>query len=215
MFGIVLVHSDSGGNRSYDLIMSSRFHHSIRVVALALLSVILSWLLMQILHEAGHILHAWFSGGNINKVVLHPLSISRTDVDPNPQPLFVVWGGPIWGCLLPLLFWGVSKYRKSKIEHLLRFFAGVCLIANGAYLGIGTFHAVGDADVMLQHGTPNWLLAFFGLIPIPDGLWCWNGIGKEFGIGKSGEAPPTRTLLTLSLLLIAIILLELTLSEAV
>ena len=50
----------------------------------------LSWLAMMIVHEFGHVLHAWFSGANVVKVVLHPLAISRTDVAPNPHPLFVV-----------------------------------------------------------------------------------------------------------------------------
>ena len=60
-----------------------------------------SWLGMMLVHEAGHVLHAWVSGGTVTKVVLGPLVISRTDVNPNPHPLFEIWGGPVWGCLVP------------------------------------------------------------------------------------------------------------------
>ena len=68
------------------------------IILLGLSTVLLSWLWMMAVHEFGHVLHAWLSGGTVAKGVLHPLTISRTDVAPDPQPLFVVWGGPIWGC---------------------------------------------------------------------------------------------------------------------
>ena len=76
-----------------------------RLVSLWLIAATccLSWLAMMALHEFGHMLHAWLSGGHVAKVVLHPLAISRTDVSPNSHPLFVVWGGPVWGTVLPLL----------------------------------------------------------------------------------------------------------------
>ena len=35
----------------------------------------LSWLAMMAVHEAGHVAGAWFTGGTIAKVVLHPLTI--------------------------------------------------------------------------------------------------------------------------------------------
>ena len=45
--------------------------------------LLLSWLWMQVVHEAGHVAAAWLWGGSIAKVVLHPLAISRTDVANN------------------------------------------------------------------------------------------------------------------------------------
>ena len=62
----------------------------------------LSWMGMMATHELGHVLGALVSGGHLDRVVLHPLTISRTDVAPNPNPLIVVWLGPIVGCVLPL-----------------------------------------------------------------------------------------------------------------
>lgn len=50
----------------------------------------LCWLAMQAVHELGHFLGAVVSGGRVNQVVLHPLMISRTDVQPNPSPALVV-----------------------------------------------------------------------------------------------------------------------------
>ena len=57
----------------------------------------------MLLHELGHIAAAVVSGGSVRQVVLYPLTFSRTDVEPNPHPLLVVWAGPIFWALLPLL----------------------------------------------------------------------------------------------------------------
>ncbi len=56
-----------------------------------------SWLAMQAVHEAGHVLVARLTGGKVIKVALHPLIVSRTDLGENPHPLAVVWGGPLVG----------------------------------------------------------------------------------------------------------------------
>ena len=53
-----------------------------------------SWLLMQAVHESGHVLGASLTGGRVGRVVLYPLTISRTDLIDNPSPLIVVWAGP-------------------------------------------------------------------------------------------------------------------------
>src|SRR5256885_1670691 len=75
-----------------------RFHQVVLISSL----LPLSWLGMMAVHEAGHIAAAWLTGGKVVRVVLYPLTISRTDVDPNPNPLAVTWAGPAVGALLPL-----------------------------------------------------------------------------------------------------------------
>jgi hypothetical protein len=75
--------------------MVNSFRERGRRLVLWVCLVALSWLAMQAVHEFGHMLHAWLSGGRVVQVVLHPLAISRTDVEPNPSPQFVVWGGPL------------------------------------------------------------------------------------------------------------------------
>jgi hypothetical protein len=59
------------------------------------------------------------------------------------------------------------------------------LIANGLYIGIGSFGRVGDCGEMLRQGSQLWQLWLFGLITIPVGVWFWHGQGAEFGLGKS------------------------------
>src|SRR5688572_6941096 len=52
-----------------------RFHQVVLLGSLLLLC----WLLMQVVHEAGHVLAARISGAEVERIVLHPLSVSRTD----------------------------------------------------------------------------------------------------------------------------------------
>src|SRR6266446_7056688 len=61
----------------------------------------LSWLGMMVVHEFGHVLFAWLSKGAVARVVLSPLEFSRTELQKNPHPLFVAWGGALVGVSLP------------------------------------------------------------------------------------------------------------------
>ena len=151
--------------------------------AVLILSTLLgSWLGMQAVHELGHAAGAWLTGGQVARVVLHPLTISRTDLARNPCPLLVVWAGPVLGCLLPLAAWGAAAALRQPWAYLPRFFAGFCLVANGAYIAGGSFGPVGDAATMLHHDSPAWWLWSFGAA-VPMGLWLWHGQGPHFGLG--------------------------------
>lgn len=161
----------------------------------------LCWLLMMAFHELGHVVAGWATGGTITKVVLHPFAISRTDVSPNPSPLVVAWAGPIVGSLLPPVAYGISRVMELPVHFLPRFFSGFCLIANGAYIGIGSLGGIGDAGDMLLGGSPIWSLWLFGLIAVPSGLALWHRLGPDFGLGESrGNVNPFAAYLSLLLL---------------
>src|SRR5262245_9380040 len=154
-------------------------------------AVLGSWLGLQAVHEAGHVAGAWLTGGRVTKVVLHPLTISRTDLTHNPSPLVVVWAGPVVGALLPLLLWGGAAAARLPGAFLLRFFAGFCLLANGAYIAGGSFDHVGDCGEMLRHGSAPWQLWLFGAVTVPAGLWLWHRQGPHFGLGPAkGQVHP-------------------------
>src|SRR5262245_9156715 len=110
-------------------------HRSILIFA----TILGSWLGMQQVHELGHVLGAWLTEAEVKRVVLHPLTISRTDVGHNPQPLVVVWAGPMVGVVLPVLVWLLAAAMRMPGAFVLRFFAGFCLVANGAYIAGGSF----------------------------------------------------------------------------
>lgn len=160
---------------------------SIRAAILIVSTLIASWLGMQAVHEFGHVLGALLTGGRVEQVALHPLTISRTDVSPNPRPLIVVWAGPIAGVLIPLLAWSIVAIAKWPATFLIRFFAGFCLVANGLYIGIGSFWNIGDCGVMHQHGAAPWQLWVFGALTVPIGFLLWNGLGKNFGLGPDAR----------------------------
>lgn len=93
----------------------------------------LCWLVMMAVHELGHVVGAAVTGGTVERVVSHPLTISRTDVSPNPDPLLgIIWAGPIAGVLLPLALLVVFKGVRIAFPYLPQFYTGSYLIANGA-----------------------------------------------------------------------------------
>ena len=148
----------------------------------------------------------------MEQVVLHPLSISRTDLSHNPRPLLVAWAGPIFGVFLPVSIWFLSLLARLPWQYLLRFFAGFCLVANGAYIGVGAIARIGDAEDMLRHGSPIWQLLMFGAVAVPSGFFLWHGLGSYFGFGKAGKhVQPALAYGCLALCVVAICL-ELALS---
>jgi hypothetical protein len=151
----------------------------LRSVVIIAIAVVVAWFGMQAVHEFGHVLAAWVTGGTVQQVVLHPLTISRTDVSPNPHPLVVVWAGPLVGVILPITAAVCSRWVLPAGRRFLEFFAGFCLIANGVYIGAGSFGGVGDAGDMLRHGSPRWLLAAFGLLSAICGLWIWHRLTRR------------------------------------
>ena len=169
---------------------------------------------MQVVHEMGHVVVARLTGGEVVKVALHPLIVSRTDLGENPRPLAVVWAGPLVGSLLPLLLFAVAMALKFPGVYLFRFFAGFCLVANGIYIGIGWALAEGaDPWVMRENGSPAWLLVLFGLLAVPLGLYLWHRQGPCFGLGESkGKVSPAAAA-TSAALFFGLILVELVRNE--
>lgn len=172
----------------------------------------LCWLTMQAVHELGHVLGALLSGGTVTQVVLHPLTISRTDVQPNPSPAVVVWAGPVIGALLPAFLWGIARKWRPALEYLARCWCGFCLIANGAYISAGVLLPVGDARTMLQTGSPPWLLLLFGVVTVPAGVWCWHHQGRFFGVGPQAQRVNRRHALWVVSLLIVVVVAEIALA---
>lgn len=159
--------------------------HRLPQIVLVASTLLGSWIGMQAVHEAGHVLGAWSTHGKVARVVLHPMTISRTDLADNPSPLLVVWAGPLFGVVAPLLAGCLAGAARLPGAFVLRFFAGFCLIANGGYIGVGSFDGVGDCGEMLRHGSDLWQLWLFGVVTAPVGLLLWHGQGSFFGLGAA------------------------------
>jgi hypothetical protein len=167
-----------------------------------------SWLGMQIVHEFGHVLGAWWTGGEIVRVVLRPWVISRTDLGINPEPLMVAAAGPLIGAVLPLVVWLAAAACRVPGTYLLRFFAGFCLIANGAYMAGATLDRIGDAGIMRGHGLPAWPLFVFAALTMPLGLWLWHRQGVHFGFGGAGGKVSLGAMIACVLALVVAIIVD-------
>jgi hypothetical protein len=85
----------------------------------------------------------------------------------------------------PLLVWILGASVRLRGAFVLRFFAGFCLLANGLYIGIGSFNRIGDCGEMLRDGSEMWQLWLFCALTAPVGLWLWHKQGPYFGFGPA------------------------------
>ncbi len=175
---------------------------------LVLSTVGFSWLAMQAVHEAGHVLHLLATGGSIERLTLHPLKLSHTLPATNPAPLATVIGGPLWGVMLPLVGWGVLSRLAPSRAYLAAFFAGFCLVANGAYLAGDALLQGGDGLEFVLLGTPPWLLVVVGILLVAAGLGVWNGLGCRFGFGPTAQSIVSADALTMAGLTATLVLVE-------
>ncbi len=107
----------------------------------------------------------------------------------------------------PIAAWLVCRSLVPRWAYLAAFFAGFCLIANGAYLAFGWTIGAGDAGDLLRHGAAVWQLVLFGLPTMALGLWFWNGLGPHFGFGVNAQID-RRAVIGISLGLLALLVIE-------
>jgi hypothetical protein len=170
--------------------------------------IISSWLLMQVCHESGHAAVALLTGGTVQRIVLVPWELSRTDIGNNPYPLMVCWAGPVVGVVLPTVVWLLLEAFRSTFRHWMRFFAGFCLIANGAYIGVGSFTHDGDGGDLIRHGSSIGTMWVFFAMTVPLGLFLWHGTGKHFGFGPNASSVTAKSAIFGLITTIAIITIE-------
>ncbi len=84
-------------------------------------------------------------------------------------------------------------------------------MANGAYIGIGSFQRIGDCNELLRYGSPMWLLWLFGMLATVLGLWLWKGAPSYFDPEQTGSQV-LRSAMVTTVALIVVALLEIVLS---
>ncbi len=156
-----------------------------------------AWYLMLASHESGHIIAALLTGGRIDHVDLSPIGLSQTHLSHNPWPLLVVWAGPVVGILDPLLAWLLAVWMRRRdqtldVDKLITFIAGLCLIANGVYLGLGWIDLVGDTGEMMRLGTPTFVMISFGVTSTALGLLLWHRLGTGMGLAAITQPNANR-----------------------
>jgi hypothetical protein len=133
---------------------------------------------MMVAHEAGHVLHARASGGVVDRVHIPLLGFSETFYAANPKPAFVAWGGAVWGTVIPLMLLAILVRASQTLRRPAQFFGGFCLVANGAYLGVGWTVRSGDAADLVKYGTPIPALIAFGGCAFASGMYLWHRLGR-------------------------------------
>lgn len=128
-----------------------------RVVAL-LGWLMLSWVVMCVTHESGHLLGGWLGGATLVAYDLAPWRLPYSIHDPDPHPQGTLWAGPLFGMVAPVLV--AMLIRRDRAW----FVADFCLLANGCYLTLGwvwgeRWH---DTQRLLAAGASPWLIGVTG-----------------------------------------------------
>ncbi|QDU88347.1 hypothetical protein Pla175_17220 [Pirellulimonas nuda] len=120
------------------------------------------WLAMMFVHELGHVVAGWLTGGRIAHVELRPGRLSHTLVLPNPWPTAVVWSGIIVGWLTPQIALALRPICWMRIGLVAEFWAGFCLLAGGVYLAVGGGTPLTDTEQLVALGWPLPMLIAIG-----------------------------------------------------
>ena len=126
---------------------------------------LLSWSLMLLFHEGGHLLGGFLSGAKLQDYDLVPWRLPYSIHSPDPHPLITLWSGPILGVLFP---WMLYRVKKGELTDTVFSF---CLLANGAYLLIGWIQEGTQLDThrLLESGTSPFLILLYSCLTIIPG----------------------------------------------
>jgi hypothetical protein len=124
-----------------------------------------SWCVMTFVHESGHVLCGWASGGTLQHADLAPWHLPHSSFDPDPHPLVTLWGGPILGAVVPLAVALVVR------RGWMWFIAYFCVLANGSYLAVAwlTGESYLNTARLLQHGAHPATVAAYCAVTIGAG----------------------------------------------
>lgn len=129
-----------------------------------------SWFVMTLTHELGHIIGGWCSGGKLQQVDLLPWHLPYSIFDPDPLPLVTLWCGPILGVLVPLAV--ALLVRRDWMWFVAHF----CVLANGIYIAAAWFSADRylDTPQLLAHGAHPLTIALYCTLTIGFGYCAFR-----------------------------------------
>lgn len=162
----------------------ARRHRWGTLIGLGLIVIPACWYLSLAAHEAGHAAAGEVTGCTRIQTRLPLLGFSETIRSPDPHELLTTAAGPIAGCVIPLVLWGVARAARLPGRPVLRFWAGFALVLNGTYIGVDAWIRGADGGQMVRAGAPAWVLMVLGGSAAAGGLWVWHGMEKrESGSG--------------------------------
>lgn len=143
--------------------------------------LILSWCVMVLTHESGHLIGGWLGGGTLRHADLRPWALPHSRFDPDPNALLTLWAGPVLGVVFPLAVAAVANSRW------IGFVANFCLLANGTYLAVAWVSGGRHLDTarLLAEGAPPILIVAYCLLSIGFGYFRFRASCAEV-LSRSG-----------------------------
>ncbi|GAB5404556.1 MAG: hypothetical protein Aurels2KO_27870 [Aureliella sp.] len=111
-----------------------------------------AWLSCMLIHEFGHVLAAWLTGGRLVLVDVRPFVFSTTLVEPNPMPSVVLWSGFLLGWLIALLAWPLWRVPVHLFGPVVKAWSAYCWLSMGSYLTLAMGERFSDTGLLLKLG---------------------------------------------------------------
>jgi len=145
--------------------MSALLLNDVRRVLTLLAGFTIGMHVANFLHELGHALGCWLSGGRVTAIVIQsPMPAGFVDGHA-PNPFLTVWGGVAFGSLSTLAPLAMAHWLRNNTValYLALMTAAFCLGHNALYLVVGGIVPYADAENMIKLGAPQWLLVVLGI----------------------------------------------------
>lgn len=139
------------------------------------------------LHELGHAIAYWTTGGTVEDIIIHPFSWSYCiPGSVSEYPNFTTWGGVVFGTIMGLMLVAlVWRWRGPYV--MLAFMTGVvACLHNGFYLIFSCLaESQGDSMILIYGGTPKAVIIAAGLLMFGTGLILLGMCLRLIGIRSS------------------------------
>lgn len=142
-----------------------------------MLLLVVSWTVMTMTHELGHLVGGWCSGGKLQSADLLPWHLPYSVFDPDPRPLVTLWSGPILGVVIPLAV--ALLVRRDWMGFIESF----CMLANGMYIATAWYSGdrLLDTPRMLEYGASRFAIAVYCVVTIGVGyVWFRRSCARAF-----------------------------------
>lgn len=143
----------------------------------------ISWVVMTQVHEWGHVIGGYLSGGQLIALDVWPWHLPLSIFEPDPQPLITLWSGLLLGIAVPFMV--ALVFRMPEVWFVSHF----CWLANGSYISLAWISGDRylDTTKLLEHGAPAWSIGLYCLVSIGVG---YVGFKRAIRDLMECKAPP-------------------------
>jgi len=141
-------------------------------------------------HELGHAIVIWATGGTVARIVLHPFSWSYTYYSSSPgYPILTSWAGILFESLLALLLAAlVWRSRQRSWALLCLVIAIMALAKGGLYASIDAIlQTGGDSTDLIWLGVPPALVIGVGAVLVGIGIFLAIAAFRSIDFGADSS----------------------------